>query len=279
VQRQRDMIVALVVLGVVIGLTLGSLGAGGSILAVPVLVHVAGLSASTATATSLVAVGSAAALAATGHRRQVRLDVAVWFIPTGFVGAIIGAAAGKHLQDNALLLAFSALMLVAAYRMFAVKLAVASSLSAAAARDHIPTGAPTVALVRASSQTRPPRRRSTTALAIGGAGAGVGFLTGLFGVGGGFVIVPALTLAVGLAMPEAIATSLLIVAANALLALMVRGVHAVDWSMALALTIPMLGGSLIGVRVGRRVPSHIARTIFAGLLVAVALINALLVIV
>ena len=108
--------------------------------------------------------------------------------------------------------------------------------------------------------------------------AAVGFLTGLFGVGGGFVIVPALTLAVGMAMPEAIATSLLIVATNGVVALLVRGIGAVDWPMALALTIPMLAGSLIGVRVGRRVPSHVARTTFAGLLVAVALANALLVI-
>ena len=112
---------ALVAVGVLIGLTLGALGAGGSILAVPVLAHVAGLSAPAATATSLVAVGSAAALAACGHRRNVRLDVAMWFVPTGFVGALIGAAVAEHLRDDALLLAFSGLMLVAASRMFASK--------------------------------------------------------------------------------------------------------------------------------------------------------------
>jgi uncharacterized membrane protein YfcA len=271
------MIVALVALAVLIGLTLGALGAGGSILAVPVLVHVAGLSATTATATSLVAVGSAAAVAASGHRHRLRLDIAMWFIPTGFLGALIGAALGKHVQDDALLLAFSALMVVAAYRMFAVKRAVPRSLSAAAA-DQIAPRTTRTKPVSTTSTVRSRRRRSTTVLEIAAAGMVVGVLTGLFGVGGGFIIIPALTLAVGLAMPEAIATSLLIVAANAVLALIVRGVGAVDWPIALALTLPMLAGSLAGVRVGRRVPPHAASTAFASLLVVVAVLNAVVII-
>ena len=272
------MIVALVALAVLIGLTLGALGAGGSILAVPVLVHVAGLPAATATATSLVAVGSAAAVAASGHRHRLRLDIAVWFIPTGFLGALIGAAIGKHLQDDALLLAFSALMVVAAYRMFAVKRAVPRSLSAAA-RDPIAARTARTKLVPTPSTVRSTGRRSTKVLEVAAAGTVVGVLTGLFGVGGGFIIIPALTLAVGLAMPEAIATSLLIVAANALLALIVRGVGAVDWQLAVALTLPMLAGSLAGVRVGRRVPPNAASTAFAALLVVVAVLNAVVVII
>jgi uncharacterized membrane protein YfcA len=266
------VIVVLVVFGLLIGLTLGALGAGGSILAVPLLVHVAGLPAATATATSLVAVGSAAALAASGHRRSTRLDVALWFVPTGFVGALIGAAIGRHLDDDVLLLAFSALMLVAAYRLFATKPAAPRSLSAAtryptAARPPRPHGP-----LAPPSPSGP--RGGTRVLAVAAAGGVVGLLTGLFGVSGGFVIVPALTLAVGLAMPEAIATSLLIVAANALIALVVRGVATVDWSIAVALTVPMLGGSLVGVRVGRRVEPNIARVSFAALLTVIALLNA-----
>ena len=122
------MIVALVVLGVLIGLTLGALGAGGSILAVPVLVHIAGLPVQAATATSLIAVGSAAALSATNLRRNVRVDVALWFVPTGFVGALIGAAVGNKLDADALLLAFSALMLLAARRMLTTRDAAARTL-------------------------------------------------------------------------------------------------------------------------------------------------------
>ncbi|HEX6658074.1 MAG TPA: sulfite exporter TauE/SafE family protein [Ilumatobacter sp.] len=271
------MILALIVLGVAIGLTLGALGAGGSILAVPVLVHVAGLSATAATATSLVAVGSAAALAATGRRRNVRLDVALWFVPTGVVGALIGASVGSHLSDDALLMAFSALMLVAAHRMMATKPATPRSLSAAAHQpvaDH-PLRAGTSTARSASGSTR---RRGITLLAIATAGGGVGFLTGLFGVGGGFVIVPALTVAVGLAMRPAIATSLVIVAANAVIALTVRGVDAVDWPIAVALTVPMLAGSIVGARFGRRINPDNARRTFAALLVAVALVNAVAVV-
>jgi uncharacterized membrane protein YfcA len=269
------VIVVLVALGVLIGVTLGALGAGGSILAVPLLVHVAGLPAPTATATSLVAVGSAAALAASEHRRNARLDVALWFVPTGFLGALIGAAVGKHVADNALLLAFSALMLVAAYRMLATTTAKPRSLSAAA--NHPIAAGPPRALASVAPPAAPTARRSARVLAVAAAGAVVGVLTGLFGVGGGFVIVPALTLALGLAMPEAIATSLLIVAANAVIALVVRGAGAVDWPTAIALTLPMLAGSLVGVRVGRRAEPNIARMTFAGLLILVALLNAFVV--
>ena len=269
------MIAVLVVLGVLIGLTLGALGAGGSILAVPLLVHVAGLSAPTATATSLVAVGSAAALAAAGHRHNARLDVALSFVPTGVIGALVGAAIGRHLGDDAVLLAFSALMLVAAYRLFATAPSAPRSLSAATKHRTVPRR------LRAhrppAPQSPPGARGGTRVLAVTAAGAVVGLLTGLFGVGGGFVIVPALVLALGLAMPEAIATSLLIVAANAVIALVVRGVEAVDWPVAVALTVPMLVGSVVGVRVGRRVEADIARVSFAALLIVIALLNAVVV--
>src|SRR5690606_7697228 len=103
--------------GVVIGLTLGGLGAGGSILAVPVLVHVAGLSVSAATATSLVAVGSTAAVSAWSHRRRVDTAVAVWIIVASVGGAAIGASVGRHISDDALLVVFSALIFIAAHRM------------------------------------------------------------------------------------------------------------------------------------------------------------------
>jgi uncharacterized membrane protein YfcA len=257
------MIVILAALGVLIGLTLGALGAGGSILAVPVLAHVAGLSAAAATATSLVAVGSAAAMGAVGHRSNVRLHVAAWFVPTGFLGAIVGSAVGRRIADEPLLLLFSGLMLVAAYRMLAASPAGARSVSAAARQGLGPATAAGV---------RSPDTRDLLGVAV--AGLVVGVLTGLFGVGGGFVIVPALTLAVGLAMPEAIATSLVIVAANALLALVVRGVGAVDWPIAVALTVPMLAGSFLGARFARHLPPDQARRAFAVLLVVVAIANA-----
>lgn len=271
------MIVVLVVLGLLIGLTLGALGAGGSILAVPVLVHVGGLTAAAATATSLVAVGSAASMAAAGHRRHVRLDVALWFVPTGVAGALLGSRAGKHVGDDALLLAFSALLLVAGYRMLRMQRATPRSLSAAT-HQRFAFGRQRAHLRAVRSSPGVHRGRTGRALTIAASGVAVGFLTGLFGVGGGFVIVPALTLAVGLTMPEAIATSLVVIAANTVIALAVRGVDSVDWPVAAALTAPMLVGGYVGAGLGRRIDGDVARVTFAVLLLAVALLNAIIVV-
>ncbi|MGE3621962.1 MAG: TSUP family transporter [Acidimicrobiia bacterium] len=258
------MTLVAVALGAVIGLTLGALGAGGSILAVPVLVHLVGLPVGTATATSLVAVGAAAAAASLGHRRQVRFDVAGWFVAAGALGALGGAAAGRRLDDDVLLLAFSALVLVAVQRMLTAcpsctRVGEERALAAGAG----PSGGPGVAVRTA--------RHTTVTVA---AGVAVGFLTGLFGVGGGFVVVPALTLAVGLAMPAAIGTSLVVVAGNAVVALVVRGPTAVDWSTAVAFTVPMLAGSLAGAALARHLDPTRSLRAFAAVLVAVALANA-----
>ena len=107
------------------------------------------------------------------------------------------------------------------------------------------------------------------------AGTAVGFLTGLFGVGGGFVIVPALTLALGLNMPQAIGTSLVVIVGNALVALGFRGVDAVDWGLALPFTATMVIGSLVGSLVAHRLPPKQSLQAFATLLVVVAVGNGL----
>jgi uncharacterized membrane protein YfcA len=101
----------------------------------------------------------------------------------------------------------------------------------------------------------------------------VGLLTGLFGVGGGFVIVPALTLALGLSMPVAIGTSLVVIVGNALVALGFRGLDAVDWDLAVPFTVTMLIGSLIGSLVANRLPATASLRAFAALLVLVAIGN------
>jgi uncharacterized membrane protein YfcA len=106
------------------------------------------------------------------------------------------------------------------------------------------------------------------------AGTVVGFMTGLFGVGGGFVIVPALTLALGLSMPYAIGTSLVVIVGNAAVTLGFRGVDAVDWGLAVPFTATMLVGSLTGALVAHRLPAQRSLQAFATLLVLVALGNA-----
>lgn len=108
------------------------------------------------------------------------------------------------------------------------------------------------------------------------AGTLVGFFTGLFGVGGGFIIVPALTLLLGFAMPEAIGTSLLIIAINAAIALAARsGITAVDWSVTVLFTLAALVGVLAGRRTADRLPARTMLRAFAVLLIAVGAYTAL----
>lgn len=296
------MIVA-VVLGLGIGLALGALGGGGSILAVPVLAHLAGQSAAAATAASLVAVGAASVVGAFGHARagNVRWAAAAAFIATGVPGSWAGAALNDRMDGDVLLLAFSGLVLVAAYRMLTAcpsctKVGEERALSeaagvgggAASSTANIATAADgsTDAVGPAPSPIGiawPPEAAEPAASARGGrggnllrllaAGTVVGFLTGLFGVGGGFVIVPALTLALGLSMPVAIGTSLAVIVGNAAVALGFRGVDAVDWGVAVPFTATMLAGTLAGSLLAHRLPAERSLQAFAALLVAVAIGN------
>ena len=283
-----------IVLGLAIGLALGSLGGGGSILAVPVLAHIAGQSAGAATATSLVAVGAAAAVGTIGHARtgHVRWGAAAAFIATGVAGSWAGTAVNSRLDGDVLLLAFSGLVLVAAHRMVTAcpsctNLGEERGIAADAAQ-HGPTeaagatgtdGPLTTGGTTAVTMDAPPRRgavagpRRRPVGKVLAAGSVVGFLTGLFGVGGGFVIVPALTLALGLSLPAAIGTSLVVIVGNATVALGFRGLDAVDWGLAVPFTATMLVGSFAGSLIAHRLPVQRSLQAFAVLLVLVAIGN------
>jgi uncharacterized membrane protein YfcA len=271
-----------VVLGLLIGLALGSLGGGGSILAVPVLVYVAGQSASAATTTSLVAVGAAAAVGSVSHARagHVRWGAAAAFIVTAVPGAWAGSEINSRIDGDLLLLAFSGLILVAAHRMLTacpsctrvgeervVEIERSQPIAASA------TGGTATARTVASVRRLVGDRSWASIGKIVAAGTAVGFLTGLFGVGGGFVIVPALTLALGLSMPVAIGTSLVVIVGNALVALAFRGLDAVDWHIAVPFTATMLVGSLVGSMIAHRLPPERSLHAFAALLVVVATAN------
>jgi uncharacterized membrane protein YfcA len=265
-------ILAAAPLGLLIGLSLGALGAGGSVLAVPALVYVAGESARRATTTSLLVVGAAALVGMAAHYRagRVRVRTGVAFGLAGVGGSVAGSTLNRHVDGNLLLLAFSVLVVMAAWRMV--------------------TGCPTCARVgeeRELSRSRPATRSGPVALALQerldpravavvlAAGTGIGFLTGLFGVGGGFVIVPALTLLLGLNMLEAIGTSLLVIAINSAAALTVRAAAAtIDWRIALPFTVAAVAGVLAGKTVGQRLDAQRSLRWFAALLVAVALFTA-----
>jgi uncharacterized protein len=272
-----------VALGLLIGVALGALGGGGSILAVPVLVHLAGQSAGAATATSLVAVGAASIAAALGHARagNVRWTAAGVLVATGVPGSWLGAAVNERLDDNVLLLVFSGLVLVAAYRMLTacpsctrvgddIAIATDRARPPQAGSVDVAPGTGTGTLLRARPAALPIRRVGS----VVATGMLVGFLTGLFGVGGGFVIVPALTLALGLGMPAAIGTSLAVIVGNSVVALGFRGLDAVDWGLAVAFTVTMLIGSVAGSGLAHRLPPRRSLHAFAAILMLVAVANA-----
>jgi uncharacterized membrane protein YfcA len=247
-------------LGLLIGFSLGALGSGGSILAVPALVYAAGQSPQEATAASLLLVGTAALSGLPKHLRagRVRTLTGVVFGLTGIGGSLAGTALNRRIDPNLLLLAFSGLILVAAWRMV--------------------TACPTCTRVgeaRELAADEQPAHRALDAgrvLLLLAAGSAVGFLTGLFGVGGGFVIVPILTLLLGFAMPEAIGTSLLVVAINSVVALLARlGTAHIDWQLAAAFTVTAVIGAQIGGHVADRLDPERTLRLFAAALVLLAL--------
>ncbi|HEX6310896.1 MAG TPA: sulfite exporter TauE/SafE family protein [Acidimicrobiia bacterium] len=266
-------------LGFLIGVSLGALGGGGSILAVPALVYGAGQDVRAATTTSLLVVGLASLVGMVGHWRagRVRVGAGIVFGVTGIGGSIAGSALNARLDPDVLLLAFSGLIVVAAWRMLtACPSCTQAGESRALAEPGSPEPDPDSAGPAASGGT------ATTAATVAVdvvtivvAGTAVGFLTGLFGVGGGFVIVPALTLALGFSMPNAIGTSLLVIAINAAAALAARGGPAeVEWSVALPFLVAALAGVLTGKRIADRLPAETMLRGFAGLLVGVAVFTA-----
>lgn len=253
-------------LGFLIGLSLGALGGGGSILAVPVLVYVAGQTAKDATATSLVLVTMTALVGIVPHFRagRVRVGPGLLFGAAGIGGSVLGSALNHRADPNVLLLAFAGVMLVAARAMW--------NGGACKPTDPRPLPRSVSAAAAATTAVRADSRTVAKVLAVG---SGVGLLTGFFGVGGGFVIVPGLVLALGFTMPEAVGTSLLVIVINSLVALSMRlGSGGVDWSVVVPFAVASLSGVVVGGRLaGRREPCPLQRT-FVGLLVVVAVYTA-----
>ena len=247
-----------------IGVSLGALGGGGSILAVPALVFAAGQSPRHATTTSLVLVGITALIGLVPYWRahQVRFAAGAIFGLAGIGRSLLGSHWNNAADPDVLLLAFADLMLVAAYGMWR--------------RLHRSPRAVARSLGAAASTTAPaPHIASLIIVKVAAAGTLVGLLTGFFGVGGGFIIVPALVLTLGFTMPEATATSLLVIAINSAVALTARlDGAAIEWGT----IIPFTAASVLGVIVGTKlVKPHNPATLqrwFIALLVIVALYTA-----
>lgn len=258
-------------LGFLIGLSLGALGGGGSILAVPALVYGAGQSPRAATAASLLLVGMASLVGLGPHLRagRVRVGTGLAFGAAGIPGSLIGSALNRRLDPDLLLLGFAVLVLVAAWRMLTgcptcTKVG-EEAVTGGAGGTEVAGGGGRGGVVLQD------RVDVARAVAIVAAGTGVGFLTGLFGVGGGFVIVPALTLLLRMNMPTAIGTSLLVIAVNSGVGLAARvGAATIDWGVTLPFAVAAIAGVLTGGRIAGKLDPERSLRWFAGLLVVVA---------
>jgi len=257
--------------GLLMGLLLGALGGGGSILTVPVLVYLLRQEPHAATAGSLLIVGITAAGGMIAHRRagRVRLAPGITFGVLGAAGSYAGTRLSSSVPPDLLLSLFAGLMLAAAAAMLRRRHGTAGQRERAAGRPPTPAQAsgPRMTWQRAGRGTV--LRRGLKIIA---AATGVGLLTGFFGVGGGFVIVPALVLVLGFHMPAAVGTSLLVIAINSAAALAARlgSQVSLDWPLLAVFTAAALAGVLAGNRVASRVdPSRLA-TAFTVLLIAVA---------
>jgi len=264
-------------LGFLIGMSLGALGGGGSILAVPVLVFVAGQAPSAATTTSLVVVGTASLIGAYGHWRsgRVRVQAGLMFGLVGVAGSLAGSALNRRLDGDVLLLGFAGLILVAAWRIV-VGCPSCTRSGEQAALDAVDGAPREVGGTARGVITRHRSRTDTFAPAriakIVAAGSAVGFLTGLFGVGGGFVIVPALALVLEFPMGEAIGTSLLVIALNTAVALSVRAsTGSIDWPTTLVFTAAATMGVGAGKKVADKVEPQSLQRSFAVLLVLLSM--------
>lgn len=245
------MVAIAVVAGAVIGLSMGALGGGGSILAVPVLVYALYLDPQSATTASLVIVGVTAIAASLSHARAGRVDwrAALVFGALGIPASIGGSLLNRMVDPQVLLLAFAALMLLAAAAMYR------------RSRRSAPT-----------TQTQSASQRHAVDLAkVVAVALVVGFLTGFLGVGGGFLIVPALVLAMGFGMPTAVGTSLVIISITSGAAFVERLGHGtIAWDVIIPFTGAAIVGSLAGKRLSDKVSAAGLTRAFAVLLVLVA---------
>ncbi len=259
-------------LGFLIGLSLGALGGGGSILAVPTLVYAAGQTPKHATTTSLVLVAVTAIIGMAPHWRagRVRFGAGLVFGLAGVGGSLLGSHWNEAANPDVLLLAFSGLMLVAAYAMWR-----RVRRTAGPAAVNAPVVARSVGAAAAPTTTPSSRIEPMTIAKVAVAGTIVGLLTGFFGVGGGFVIVPALVLALGFTMPEAIGTSLLVIAINSAVALSTRlEPGSIEWGTVVPFTLASLLGVMVGSRLARTRDSTSLQRWFVALLVVVAIYTA-----
>ena len=235
------MLALALTLAALIGLSLGLLGGGGSILTVPVLVYVLGFAAKPAIAMSLPVVGVTSLVGAAMHWRlgNVRVPTALTFGLVAMGGAFAGARLAVFLSGAVQLVLLAVVMLGAAGSMLRGTRAEAET-------------------------TAPPRLALLAPIAFA-----VGVLTGLVGIGGGFLVVPALVLLARVPMRQAVGTSLLVIAMNSASGFAgYLGTVDLDWAFLAGFTAAAIAGALVGTALVARVPQAALKRGFAVLLLA-----------
>lgn len=232
-------------LSVLIGVSLGLLGGGGSILTVPILVYVAGQDAKSAIAMSLLVVGITSAVGAVSHARagRVRWRTGLLFGAAGMAGAYGGGRIAAYIPGSWLLVAFGLMMAATAVAMLR-------------GRGEVGT--------RPGHEELPLHRVLIDGVAVGA-------VTGLVGAGGGFLVVPALALLGGLPMTVAVGTSLVVIAMKSTAGLL-GYLHSVsiDWGLALGVTAAAIAGTFIGGRLAGKVGQDALRRLFGWFVVVMA---------
>jgi len=235
--------VLVLALSILIGISLGLLGGGGSILTVPILAYVGGMSTKAAIASSLFVVGVTSAVGAISHARvgRVRWRTGALFGAAGMVGAYAGGRLAAHLPGRLLMILFGLMMVATA-----------------------------IAMLQRPRALRPGARDLPVAKVFA-EGLVVGIVTGLVGAGGGFLVVPALVLLGGLPMEAAIGTSLVVIAMKSFAGLAGHLGHvAIDWPVTLGVTAVAVVGSYHGARLAGRLPPAVLRRGFGGFILAMA---------
>lgn len=254
-------------LALLVGATLGLLGSGGSILTVPIFVYALGVAPKPAIAMSLAAVGTTTIVGFVSHWRQgnVRIPTALLFGAFAMVGAFSGARLAMRIPSDVQLVIFAVAVLVASVLMLrnaSRDLRATRQVETSAVTPASGVAADTVAVAM------PAELRARASLAA--LGLVTGALTSVIGVGGGFLIVPALVLAGGLPMRQAVGTSLLVITMNALAGFAgYLGLVPIDWEIVGGFTGAAVVGIFVGSRLASRVPQARLKQAFAVLLLAV----------
>lgn len=249
-QLALDVMLLAILLALIVGLSLGLLGGGGSILMVPILRYVLELEGHGAIATSLFIVGTTSGVALIAHARRGHVQWRTGFVfgASGMLGAYLAGQVAQFLPAPLLLIAFSAMMLATAYAMLRGRRAAGNE-----------------------ERSDPDKGTRSRGLRIVAEGLTVGAVTGFVGAGGGFLVVPALVLLGGVPMQVAVGTSLLVIALKSFAGLAGYIGHTpLDWGLALALSAAAIVGSLGGGALARFISPELLRRAFGWFVVAMA---------